>query len=376
MHDWYRKLKHQPIAGHHGGLKHNKKISVRSLVNRLSFVIVAVVILLIVGAIFWYNFQLSPIGSNVGQLKKITILPGSSSSQIGQELQKQSIIRSAFVFDLYTRINSKNGILQAGSYRISPAESVQQIVEHFVNGNVDQFSITFYPGATLVDNSNSPGDKKQDAKTVLRRAGYSDDEIDSAFNIRNIGPLFAGKSESSDLEGYIYGETYKFNTGATVGEILQTVFDEFYSNIQSEGLVAKFAAHGLNLYEGIILASIVQRESNNPDDQKQIAQVFYSRLNQGILLGSDVTYQYIADKTGVPRDTNLNSPYNTRRFAGLPPGPISNPGLSALKAVADPASGDYLYFVSDSSGKIYFAHNEAEHQSNIVNYCKENCISQ
>ena len=370
----YIKFKPQPITNIRSGLKHIQKISPRKILATIGISIGVIIALTVVILIFWYNMQLSPV-SNEAQLKKITIEPGSNSLQIGQELESQSIIRSAFVFDIYTRLNSKNSVLQAGIYRLSPSESIPQIVEHLVKGNVDQFSITFYPGATLVDNSDKPTSKKQDVTTVLENAGYSQKEINSAFNIPNIGPLFAGKPDDAGVEGYIYGETYKFNTGATVEDILQTVFDEFYNNIKKEDLIEKFKQRGLNLYQGITLASIVQRESGNPEYQKQIAQVFYSRLNQGIVLGSDVTFQYAAAKLGVPATPSLDSPYNTRIYGGLPPGPISSPGMSALQAVADPAEGDYLYFVSDSSGKVYFAYTEAEHQSNIVNYCKENCIA-
>jgi len=375
MLDPRNRFKPQPIHGCRTGLKHYQMPKIRDMFKKSGFFVVIAVLLLIAGLIVWYNIQLSPLSHNLGQLKKITIEPGSNSSQIGKYLEKQSIIRSSFAFEFYTRVKGKNSILQAGTYRLSPAESVPQIVDHFVKGSVDQFSITFYPGAVLVDNTNESNLKKQDAKTILKRADYSDEEIDAAFKISNLGPLFAGKPDGNGLEGYIYGETYKFNTGATVEKILQTVFDEFYKNIEKEGLIKKFAAHGLNLYEGITLASIVQKEATNSEDQKQIAQVFYSRLNQGMVLGSDVTYQYIADKEGRPRDVRYDSPYNTRRYSGLPPGPISNPGLSALLAVADPAPGNYLYFVSDKSGKIYFARTEAEHQSNITNYCKDNCIA-
>lgn len=373
MLNWYERFKPQPISGQQSGLKHNK-FSSRKLIFKICILVAVLLAFLISGAILWYIFQLSPVSSDLGQLKKVVISVGSDSSDIGQELEKQSVIRSALVFDIYTRITSKNSLLQAGSYRLSPAESMQQIVGHLVRGNVDQFTITFYPGSTLTDNSNKSENDKRDVTTVLRSAGYSTEEIASALNISNIGQLFDGKLSDTDLEGYIYGETYQFNTGATVEDILQKVFDEFYSVVKSENLVNKFAAHGLSLYEGITLASIVQSESSDPDDQRQIAQVFYSRLAQGMVLGSDVTYKYAAAKLGVSDSPNLDSPYNTRIYAGLPPGPISNPGLSALKAVADPAPGNYLYFLSDSSGKIYFANTDAEHQSNIVNYCKENCL--
>jgi UPF0755 protein len=98
-------------------------------------------------------------------------------------------------------------------------------------------------------------------------------------------------------------------------------------------------------------------------------------MSQGIQLGSDVTYQYIADKTGIPRDPGIDSPYNTRRFIGLPPGPISSPGLSALKAVGSPASSDYLYFLSGDDDVTYFAKTEAEHEANISAHCKVKCAT-
>ena len=163
-------------------------------------------------------------------------------------------------------------------------------------------------------------------------------------------------------------------------EILNSTFKEFYTKIQENNLVKGFADHGLNLYQGITLASIVQREIKNPldqknpsSDQKQAAQVFYSRLKINMLLGSDVTYQYIADKTGVARDPTLDSPYNTRQNPGLPPGPISSPSLSALLAVANPANTDYLFFLAGDDGVIYFARTNAEHDANISDHCKVNC---
>ena len=133
-----------------------------------------------------------------------------------------------------------------------------------------------------------------------------------------------------------------------------------------------FKENGLNLYQGITLASIIQRESIG-GDEPQIAQVFYTRLSIGMMLGSDVTYQYIADKTGVARDINLDSPYNTRRYTGLPPGPIATPGLNALLAVASPAPGDYIYFLSGDDDVTYFATTLEEHEANIRNHCQQKC---
>ena len=365
----------QPINGTKTGLKHRKKLDHGKLWAWIGGIFAGLLIVGFVGLVIWYNILLSPLGSDLSQLKKITIKAGSTSSQISKELEKQGIIRSATAFDIYVRLSGKNNVLKAGSYRLSPAEDTPKIVEHFVNGSVDQFSITFYPGATLVDNTDKS--KKYDVTTVLKKAGFSEAEIADGLRATYDDPsyiqLFSGKPATADLEGYVYGETYNFNAGASIHDILESTFKEFYTAVQKYNLVQGFDKHGLNLYQGITLASIVQREASKPDDQKQVAQVFYSRLSIGMTLGSDVTYQYIADKTGVARDPNLNSPYNTRRFTGLPPGPIAAPGLSALQAVANPASGDYLFFLSGDDNVTYFAKTDAEHQANITAHCKIKC---
>jgi UPF0755 protein len=240
-----------------------------------------------------------------------------------------------------------------------------------VKGSVDTFGITFYPGAILTDNV-SKADNRIDVTSVLLRAGYSQDEITAGLNKTYDHPLFQNKPASANLEGYIFGETYQFNSGASVEDILNRTFDEFYEYIIQHNLVAAYKQRGLDLYQGITLASIIQRESGG-NDKPQIAQVFYTRLAMNMQLGSDVTYQYIADKEGGTRDPNYDSPYNTRRYVGLPPGPIAVPGLAALRAVAMPADGDYVYFLSGDDDVTYFARTLDEHETNILNHCKVKC---
>ena len=335
-----------------------KKITLWSLAGLvLAFLITAG------GILLWYNAQLAPVDASNTDKRVVVIESGSTPTQIAQTLKDEELIKNTTVFLWYTRLNGAQNNLQAGTYRLSPSESTPQIAEHLSSGKVDTFNITFLPGATLADN-----------RKVLIAAGYGDAEVDAALSKSYDSPLFEGKPASADLEGYIYGETYSFGTDTSVEAILEHVFEEFYSVIEENGLVAKYQAQGLSLYEGITLASIVQREaSQRGDDMPQIAQVFYSRLELGMPLGSDVTYQYIADKTGVARDPGLDSPYNTRRYAGLPPGPIATPGEKALLAVAAPAQGNYLYFLSGDDNVTYFGRTLDEHEANIVNHCQEKC---
>jgi UPF0755 protein len=326
-------------------------------------IIVLVGILAVAGAYMWYKAELRPVSDTTAEKVRVQIIEGSSPSDIGKLLEEKHIIRSQLAFDFYTRFSNTKSKLQAGAYNLASSESTEEIVTHLVSGNTDDFSITFLPGATLAED-----------REVLIKAGYSADEVDVALGETYDHPLLADKPASADLEGYIYGETYSFPSTATVSEILVRTFDQFYSVVEKDNLIAGFEQQGLNLYQGITLASIIQREVPHASDQKQVAQVFFKRLAMGMELGSDVTYQYAAKKMGVTPSPNLDSPYNTRRYAGLPPGPIAVPGETALEAVAAPAVGDYLYFLSGDDDITYFARTNDEHEANIRDHCKIKCL--
>jgi UPF0755 protein len=311
----------------------------------------------------WYVSALQPVASSPSDKVRIEVAPGSSLSDIGRTLEEEKLIRSQLAFAVYVRLSLPQAQLQAGVYSVAPSESTQQIVDHLLSGNVDQVSITFLPGATLAEN-----------RQKLIKAGYTEAEVDAALNKSYDSPLFADKPASADLEGYIYGETYTFPVDATVEQILERTFSEFYAKLEQRHLIPEFESQELNLYEAITLASIIQREVPHATDQKQVAQVFYTRLATGMELGSDVTYQYAAKKLGVTPSPGLDSPYNTRRYAGLPPGPIATPGLSALEAVAAPASGDYVYFLSGDDDITYFGRTNEEHEENVRDHCKIKCL--
>lgn len=326
-------------------------------------VLLAILTAIFVASLAWYTHQLQPVSADAGVSRvRLTIKPGASPDMIAEQLAEKGLIRSAIAFRLYTKLGGTQNRLQAGTYSLSPAESTARIVEHLVTGKTDEFTLTFLPGATLAEN-----------RKVLLGAGYSPSEVDAALEKTYDHPLFADKPTSADLEGYIYGETYNFSTSASVEDILVRTFDEYYQAITTEKLIDGFKAQDLNLYQGITLASIIQREVRGEADEAQVAQVFLKRLREGIVLGSDVTYKYAAKRFNLVDSPLQDSEYNTRIVHGLPPGPISVPGLGALKAVAHPASGDYLYFLAGDDGVTYFAHTEAEHEANIKNHCQIGC---
>ena len=325
-------------------------------------VLLAALLLTIAAAYLWYNDALKPVSSGNVEKVRVKIDSGSTFEMIGKQLEEQKLIRSSFAFTIYTRLTDTHSGLQAGTYSLSPSESTPQIVDHLTSGNVDQFSITFLPGATLAEN-----------RAGLIKAGYSETEVDAALNKTYDSPLFANKPADTDLEGYIYGETYTFSSDVSVEGILEETFKHFYNVLVENNLIDGLESHGLNLYQAITLASIIQREEPNPEAQKQVAQVFYLRLAKDMPLGSDVTAYYGADKVGAERSVAVDTPYNTRIHKGMPPGPIASPGLTALQAVAAPAAGDYLYFVSGDDDETYFSRTVEEHEKNAAEHCKIKC---
>ena len=344
----------------------------KSFLKWVSVAILGLVVLVGAAAITWYMLALRPVAHDDADKVQVVIKEGSSPVQIGKLLEEKQVIHSQFAFDIYTRLSKSRNKLQAGAYMLSPALSTPQIAERLTKGSTEEYTVTFYPGATL--NSVKTADKTPSHRQVLEKLGFTDDEIDAGFTADYSDlPLFAGKPATADLEGYIYGQTYQVAAGSTVEQILRRTFTEYYAQIEKNNLIEGFKKQGLNLYQGITLASIIQREVSDAADQKQVAQVFFTRLADGMMLGSDVTYQYAADKMGVPRDHTLDSPYNTRIKTGLPPGPIGSPGITALQAVANPAAGDYVYFLSGDDHKTYFAHTNEEHEANIVNHCAYKC---
>lgn len=350
-----------------GGRQHRRRLG-RWIVG-IGFLIL---LLIGIGVTVWGNYQLSPMTSGGSSRVRVTIASGMTPREIATELQSKGLIRDVTVFELYARLTGAHSKLQAGRYSLSPSESTPQIIDHLKAGKTDTIQITFYPGATLRD-TWSAENKRSDATTTLRRAGYPQAEIDAALAKSYTHPLFADKPAGTSLEGYIFGETYTIDVSASVEEVLRMTFDEYWKYIQANRLVEAFRSRGLNLYQGITLASIVQREVSNATDQAQVAQVFYTRLATDTVLGSDVTFIYAAQQMGVPPTVDLKSPYNTRQVKGLPPGPIATPGLGALKAVAAPASGSYVYFVAGEDGRTYFAYTEAEHNKNIRDHCGSLC---
>lgn len=354
--------------------------------------------IVLVGALLllWYNSSLGPVydsklcntSSADEQCKAIsfTVGEGAPIVEIANNLEAAGLIKSSLAFQIYAKLNGSSGNSpKPGEYQLSRASSVGDIYKQLIEGSksANVFQLTILPGETV-----------RDVKAKLKNLGYSEQEINDAFAKNYEHKVLAGRGDTSawnaePLEGYIFGDTYEFYTGESVENIILTTLDNLWAAVEGNDLIAKLGAHDMSLYDGITLASIVQKEAHTLD-QPYVAEVFYNRLANGIALGSDVTLTYALNLVDPERKTyaynadalTLDHPYNTRNavYTGLTPGPISNPGVSALLAVADPKEPEgfdenrkVLYFLTGDDGKMYYSDTEEGHNQNIANHCQELC---
>ena len=376
----------------------------------LSFFILLFLAGLFGGGYYWYSLQ--PVSSancrfdsakaaaesnekesnSVCEYQTIEISAGESVKQIANNLKQADLIRNPLAFELYARINNLHAKLKTGKYSFRKTMSARAIAKQLVNGVVssDVFNLTILPGTNLL------GDKGKSQTGIIhqfRTLGYSEEEINQALTKHYDNPvlkgLYADETKLSNpeipvklaLEGYLYGETYQFYNHEKLENVITTILNQFNDVVVSNQLEEKFKARGLSLREGIILASIIQKEART-EDMPGVSMVFQNRLRQGIALGSDVTATYAADITGIDRTnaTNadilaVNSLYNTRKFPGLPPGPIAVPSKAALLAVAEPDSSkaSMLYFLTGDDGLMYYSSTDAEHNQKIRDHCQKLC---
>jgi len=320
-----------------------------------------------VASIGWYFASLRPVDPNDASQVRVVIEPGEGSAAIMAKLKEKRLIHSELAARVFVDLNGAKSKLQAGGYVLTRQQDVAEIVEHISTGKTDEINVTILPGLTLKDLADP------EVKGSLAAQGFSAEEIKTAFDAEYSSPLLADKPADQTLEGYIFPETYRTSAGDGLKSVVQRSMDDLYVQLQTKGLIEKFKARGLNIHQALTLASIVQEEVSDPTTQRQVAQVFYKRLASGMVLGSDVTFEYAANQLGVTPAVDIESPYNTRQHPGLPPGPIANMNTSALEATADPAPGDYLFFVAGDDGVTYFSRTVEEHEANAAAHCKRLC---
>ena len=319
----------------------------------------------------------------------VSVKPGQSPREIGEILEKRGVIDSAIQFRVLVALLGYDQMLQAGDYEFERGTPALQAVYRMRRGILSSRFVTVVEGWRLEQIAQALDDKalypgyqfleaagcgypdrlrfRGDDGRCARAADYDFDFL------KDLGP-------DQSLEGYLFPATYYFRRNETARDIVARMLEAFDQNVTPE-LRREAERAGLSLHEVVTIASIIEREAQVPSERPIMAQVFLKRLRLGIPLEADPTVQYaIAADAGSVRqygywkqeltrtDLEVDSPYNTYRSSGLPPGPIAGPGLDSITAVIRPAKTSYLYFVAKPDGSLAFAETLDEHLENVKKY--------
>jgi UPF0755 protein len=293
-----------------------------------------------------------------GSEQFVTIRQGAGSAEIGRVLSDARIVSDDRLFRAALWWTGQGRGLKAGEYRFDHPLTTIEVIDVLARGDVYLRRITFPEGLTI----------EEMAKLYeSREFGSARDFLKAAQDVERIRDL---DPHATDLEGYLFPETYALPRGAPASRLIEAMVDRFRA-VYGETLRARAAAQGLTTREVVTIASLVEKETGRPDERPVVAAVYRNRMKIGMAMQADPTIVYALEKAhrydgNIRRDDlSLDSPYNTYRHPGLPPGPIASPGQASLEAALNPADVAYLYFVSRNDGSHAFAASLAEHNRNV-----------
>jgi len=323
----------------------------------------AVVVLVTAGALWglvsWLDGQArSPFRGYDGEARFVHIEPGSGVAAIGRRLAEAGVVRDLRTFRWAVWREDAARRLQAGEYRFESALSAREVVDTLARGDVQLWPVTFPEGLTIAAMGQ-----------VFEKAGFgaADDFVKAS---RATAPIADLDPDAEDLEGYLFPDTYALPRGATAARVARLMVSRFRESF-GPSLREEAARLGLSVRQAVTLASLVEKETARADERATVSAVYHNRLRRGMLLQCDPTVIYALERAGSydgnvrRQDLSFDSPYNTYRHPGLPPGPIAAPGRAALEAAVRPADVTYLYFVSRNDGSHVFATTLREHNANV-----------
>ncbi len=285
----------------------------------------------------------------------VSVNRGDSLAVVAHRLASAGVVRSARVMVLYAELTGGGRNLKPGDYAFGGGERMADVLRHMINGDFTVVTVAVPEGATL----RQIAERLEGAGLVCQR------QFEAAAR-RGPLPVALGL-EPLGAEGYLFPATYRFSPHASVGQMLAAMLGRFYRALPPNIEERLFELH-LSVHELVTLASIIEKEAKVPGERPTIASVFYNRLRLGMPLQSDPTAQYNPQGEFEPAATAVHtaSAFNTYSFAGLPPGPIANPGMSSIMAALYPAHTDYLYFVARNDGTHIFSRTLREHNRAIA----------
>jgi UPF0755 protein len=324
------------------------------------FVLVIVVIACAAAAVLFFRLGESYRAYD-GTEQFVEIPQGSGSRTIGERLVAGGIVKDPLTFRLALWRSGKARQLKAGEYRFEHAMTAAEVIDKLARGDVYTVSVTFPEGLTILDMA-----KIYESHGLGTAKAFSDAAKDVTA-IRDVDPA------ADDLEGYLFPETYALPRKSDASSLVKQMVGGFRHAL-TPAIRDAAAARNLSVRQLVTLASIVEKETARAEERPTVSAVYQTRLRIGMPLQCDPTVIYALIKAGrydgnIHRDDlSFDSPYNTYRNPGLPPGPIANPGRASIEAAAHPADADYLYFVSRNDGSHEFARTLEEHSRNVQKY--------
>lgn len=310
--------------------------------NKLLLVIVcAIIVLLIAGiaALIYINGLDKAYDSSKSDTINVTVEMGSTTEDIGTLLQEEGIIESSSDFKFFSKVKGYDGKYQAGTYALAPSMTLSEIAEIIISGKTNNITFTIPEGYTIYQMAD-----KLSEEGIVDREKFVSLLTDGNFSYDFLSDAQSGKNH---LEGYLFPETYTVKFGADEETIINTMLNQF-DTVFTEEFKARAEELGYSLNEIMVIASIIERETQVDEERGKVSSVIYNRLKEGMPLQMCSTVQYILGEQKEilsNADTQIESPYNTYINQGLPPGPICCPGLASIEAALYPDETDYLYFV-------------------------------
>lgn len=312
------------------------------------YVILVILAVFLSASYLWWQNGLKPANPSNKLSKIFIVAKGQGVREIARNLKQEGLIRDQIVFFLYARFNGVDKKIQAGDFRLNPSMKAMDVAENLTHGTLDIW-------VTLPE-----GLRADEIADILKKAMPSYNE--------------SWRAELRQNEGYLFPDTYLLPRDADVNLVISILKNNFEEKFKTLDI----SKTNFSKNQIVIIASLIEREAKHDLDRPLVASVILNRLELGMKLDLDATIQYAlgyqeTDKRWWKKslsleDIRLNSPYNTYRVAGLPPTPISNPGLLSLKAVINPSQTDYLFYMSDSKGINHYAKTIEEHNANIKKY--------
>lgn len=337
--------------------------------RKINLKVISIITIIILGLIAGYIYiQIGPYDKNSKKEIIVKIPNGSTLTDVSNILKENKVIKNKVLFKAVSKFKPNEHGVKAGKYLLRQSYSNSKVLDILFSGKTynDGIKVTIPEGSTYKEVIKYLTSKGIGNKEVYEKLINNPKEFYSEFK-------FLDEKDITSLEGFLYPDTYHFDKNVTEKEVLSTMLKRF-EKMYTDKFKREQKERGLTLQQVVNLASIIEKEAVLDEDRPMIASVFYNRLDVDMPLQSDATIQYIFDERKdrvMYKDLKIKSPYNSYINKGLPPTPISNPGVKSIEAVLNPANSDYLYFVATIDGKNNYSKTYEEHLKHVESYKKD-----